>query len=60
VIGEILGGIILGPSVLGQSNKWMTNIWPENDKIKSIDTFGVISNVGLIFFMCKKQRDMDK
>jgi hypothetical protein len=51
VMGEILGGIILGPSVLGQSQAYMQHIWPQNTVVKSVDTFGVVANVGLIFFM---------
>jgi hypothetical protein len=50
-------GIILGPSVLGNIPNFAEKIFPQLGKaqpdavLKSLDTFGVVANMGLIFFM---------
>jgi len=59
VMGEIIGGILLGPSVLGQSQAWMDYMWPQTDHLRSQDTFGVVANVGLIFFMWIMGMELD-
>ena len=47
VIGEMIGGILMGPSVLGNIPNYTKTIWPA----WSINTFNVVANIGLIFFM---------
>jgi len=56
VIGEIIGGIVLGPSVLGNIPNFTNKIFPQsystNSKhLRSVDTFVVVADIGLIFFM---------
>ncbi len=47
MIAEVITGIILGPSVLGHVSGYTENLFP----VSSLDTFGVVANIGLIFFM---------
>ena len=51
-----LAGIILGPSVLGRIPNFTTKIFPQSystvsTHLRSLDTFIVVADVGLIFFM---------
>ena len=70
VIGEILGGIILGPSVLGNIPGFTQKIFPQlivkngtsttpTMTIMSIDTFSVMANMGLVFFMFLMGMELD-
>ncbi len=48
VIGEVIAGIVLGPSVLGAlSANWQAAIFPSD----ILPAFGVVANLGLIFYM---------
>ncbi len=47
VIAEVISGIILGPSVFGHIDGYTENLFPAS----SLATFGVVANIGLIFFM---------
>src|SRR5579883_702777 len=47
VIGEVFGGVILGPSVCGWIPGWTATFFPT----ESLPFFGLVANVGLIFFM---------
>ena len=47
MIAEVVTGIILGPSILGRVPGFTDTIFPES----SLQVFGVVSNLGLIFFM---------
>jgi Kef-type K+ transport system membrane component KefB/nucleotide-binding universal stress UspA family protein len=48
VIGEIVAGIMLGPSLLGWlAPQWKAVLFP----VEALPTLGVLSQIGLIFFM---------
>ena len=61
MIGEILGGVILGPSVLGNIPGFTQKIFPQYafnvtipsdvTPLRSLDTFIVAADLGLILFM---------
>ncbi|KAK9803030.1 hypothetical protein WJX72_007239 [[Myrmecia] bisecta] len=64
--GEIVAGIILGPSCLGRIKGYSQAIWPtavtltNGKKYDSLQTFNVVANVGLIFFMFLMGMELDR
>jgi Kef-type K+ transport system membrane component KefB len=47
VIAEVVTGIVLGPSIMGRVPGFTDTVFPES----SLQVFGVVANLGLIFFM---------